>query len=566
MTGSESVSPYGADLPRSGRRPGFDAYPGELRTPGPAVATAIPMLRIRGMSKRFGRALVLDDVEITVGKGEIHGLLGANGSGKSTLIKILAGFHEPEGEPEVVVDGKRVSFPMAVDTPRHYGFSFVHQDLGLITSLTVADNLAIGGATYGPGSSLHRRPRRERAAMAAVLSRYGVSIDPWSRIDELSQVDRALVAIVRAVEEIRTGSGLGVLVLDEPSASLPLASKAQLADLVRQVAAAGHGVIFVSHDLSEVVGLCHCVTVLRDGRVAADQRMEDVVVDDLIALIAGDERQVTGTASTTTKNVAGSARRDASVAHGCPDLEAKASPVFALRNVEGGGLHGLDLAIAPGEIVGAAGLLGAGHDSLPYLAFGALPNVRGTLAVGGASLDVRRFDPVRAVAHGMALVPGNRQQDGIVADLPVAENIALPALHRHVHGLVLLRSAIERAVTPLLDRFAVKPADPGMLAGHLSGGNQQRCVLAKWARDNVRVVLMHEPTQGVDVGARAQIHEIVRRMAAGGVAFLVASSDHDELATLCDRVIVLRHGVQVNELHGPGLTKEEVTSACLQTI
>lgn len=510
------------------------------------------MLEARGLSKRFGSTLVLDDVAMSVAAGEVRALLGANGSGKSTFIKILAGFHVPEGRPELVVGGRRVDFPMAPQTPREAGLSFVHQDLGLIPSLSVADNLVLSGAAYGRTGRYLRRPRSERAVMKGMLARYGVEIDPWARIDDLSRVDRALVAIVRAVEDLRTRTGAGILVLDEPTASLPEASKNRVAALVREVAQTGSAVIFVSHDLEEVIGLCDAVTVLRDGRVQATERAGDLNVSRLVELIVGSSEPPLVHARREDPNRSKKKR-------------GSERSALRLQQVRGGPLDGVDLEVWPGEIVGLTGLVGSGHDSLPYLSYGALHGASGAIECGGKSFELHRFRPVDAVRCGLALVPADRQEDAVVASLSVSDNMLLPVLREHVRLFVLRGRDLERAAKTLLERFDVRPADPKRIMGQLSGGNQQRVVLAKWANSGARVMLMHEPTQGVDVRAREQIHYLMRTMADAGACFVVASSDHEELASLSDRVIVMQKGKVARELSRDGLTKEKLTQTCLQT-
>lgn len=503
-----------------------------------------PIVELLGVSKTFGRAKVLDQVELSIHPGEIHGLLGQNGSGKSTLIKILTGFHQPDPGARLRVRGESVRLPLRTGQFHELGMSFVHQELTLIPSLSVAENLAAEELARSERRTI--RWGRERRRAREAFARYGVELDPRARVAELNGTDRALLAIVRAMEELRTGAGgddgSTLLVLDEPTAFLPRAGVELLFELVRGIARKGSGVLFVSHDLEEVLELTDRATVLFNGRVAGTVTTAKTDEQQLVELIVG---------------------RRLELLEPTPSRGGDGDVALRLSGLSGEMLRDASFEVHKGEIVGVAGLVGAGFEEIPYLAFGAGRGAVGRARIDGHEHDLAAMTPWRAMAAGMALIPADRARDGSVPGLPVAENVTMATLGSHRRLAGLDRRGLVRRARALGERFDVRPNDPRMDYGTLSGGNQQKALLAKWFETDPSVLLLHEPTQGVDVGARRQIYEAITDAAERGTAVLCASSDHEQLALLCDRVLVFARGRLLRELSGEELSKERITAECL---
>lgn len=500
-----------------------------------AQASAPPALAARRISKRFGATRALDGASVTIAPGEIHGLLGANGSGKSTLIKVLAGVHAPDPGGELEIRGRPVTLPLAPAETHALGLAFVHQELALVPELSVTENLRLGELARRRGWFLSRRHEHEHAERA--LARGGLELDPRRPVGELEPPARAMIAVIRAVEDLRGRSG--VLVLDEPSVFLPQPENQRLFHLARGVVAGGGSVLFVSHDLNEVAGVADRVTVLRDGRALAtvDPRSTDRAA--LVELIVG---------------------------RGSEPAEKPALADRIAARVTG--LHGklvrdAALEIRAGEILGLTGLAGSGFGEVPYLLFGATPG-RGRLELGGATLEVERLTPTRAVKAGIALVPADRARDGGIDELSAADNITVAALGRYArrHGLGLDLGRLRADARRLLAAHHVLPPDPDLAFGALSGGNQQKAMLAKWLHTGAALLLLDEPVQGVDVGARREIVALMRRAVADGGAAICASSDHDQLAETCDRVLVFSAGAVAYVLSGADMTGRQIAEAC----
>jgi ribose transport system ATP-binding protein len=494
---------------------------------------------VRGVSKQFGGVRALDTVDLTVLPGEVHGLLGENGSGKSTLIKVLSGFHAPDGGT-LEIHGHPVDLPLAPGEFRGLGLSFVHQDLGLVQTLSVVENLRVGMLARSR-RQLHISWGAERRRAREVLAGYGVSLDPGAIVGELRPVERALLAIVRALEEMREErTAPGLLVLDEPTVFLPRADVDHLFALVREVAAGGGSVLFVSHDLDEVQEITDRATVLRDGRVVGTVVTREVDEGQLVEMIIG--------------------RRLATYAAQHHDLTALPAAI-TVQGLRGASVDNVAMELHSGEVLGITGLAGSGFESVPYLLYGAWPAL-GRLTIDGRTHELGSLAPDTALAAGMALIPADRRSDGAVGSLTITDNVSLPRLPDYFLGARLRRKTMQRTTGRLLDEYDVRPAEPGYDYGSLSGGNQQKVLMAKWLQGEPRFLLLHEPTQGVDVGARQQIFETVRAAAARGACVLVASSDYEQLATICDRVLVFARGHVARELRGDDVTKERITEQC----
>ena len=491
-------------------------------------------LDARQISKRFGGTLALDNACISLRRGEVHALLGENGSGKSTLIKVLAGFHDPEPGAALDVTGRTVSFPLRPGEPRALGLRFVHQDLALIPSLSVLENLRLEELAAGRLSPIHWRAERRRAS--ETFERYGADLDPRAAVGDLRPADQALLAIVRAVEWLPSS---GTLVLDEATAFLPAPEREAVLALIRRITAGGASVLLVSHDLGEAK-LSDRITVLRDGRNIGTVKAEDVRPQALVEMLVGHSVEPAADDRGT----------------GIPR-----SPGVVIRGLSGDAVRELSFELSPGEILGVTGLSGSGFEEVPYLVYGAIPCRSGRLELDEA-LDVAELSPSRALAAGIALVPADRNRDGAIGSLPVAQNLMLPVLGRYTVGTRLDGGRLRRTAARLLADHGVRPPEPQLAFEALSGGNQQKAVLAKWLQTAPKLLLLHEPTRGVDVGARDRIVSRLRDIASRGVCVLNASADYEQLARLCDRVLILSGGRVVDELAGPELTEARIAERC----
>ncbi len=505
-------------------------------------------LEIRHLSKRFGGAVALDDVSLSIRRGEVHGLLGSNGSGKSTLIKVLAGFHTPEPGAEVKLYGEPVSLPIPGPKVRELGLAFVHQHLGLIPSLTVTENLFIGSLATGEDWAINWREAYRRAA--DIFARFGLNIDPRVPVGALSAVQQALLAIVRAYEDIRTatkdhGDRPGVLVLDEPTPFLPRAGVEQLFGLVRQCTEQGASVIFVSHDVDEVREITDRATILRDGHLIDTVVTAETSHEAFVERIIGRNMEVYAGANKTMRQTV--------TAAGISDLTAA-------------GVGPVSFELAEGEILGLTGLIGSGFDNLPALLYGARKGTKGSLAIGGRTLNLATLTPELALSSGIAYLPADRLGEAGVGSLPVGDNVAMPVYETLRGTLGLTSRQINRHAGKLGHEAGVKPNVPALPLAALSGGNAQKALMAKWLQIGPRLLLLDEPTQGVDVGARQQIWDALDRTAEAGAAILVSSTDYEQLAKLCHRVLIFARGHIVAELSGSQLTKDMIAEHCYRSI
>jgi ribose transport system ATP-binding protein len=492
-------------------------------------------VQLTGVSKHFGGAYALDGVDLFLEDGSVHGLLGQNGSGKSTVIKVLSGLHVPDAGA-MQADGRPVPLPMPAGAAHALGFSFVHQDLALVPALTVAENLLMPEIAQRGG--LRRWSDRQlRREAGTRLQKLGLDVDPAVPIGDLPAVDRSMVAIARAVTAGGDASPR-LLVLDEPTVFLPRAEVSRLFELVHAIAAGGGAVLFVSHDLDEVKELTDHYTVLRNGRVVGSGATADVGRDELVEHITGHQ-----------------------VLAAAPQIPAQAVAARETRL----SLRGLvtpsgpvDLDLGAGEVLGVSGLAGSGFEEVPYAMFGAR-STSGRLTMDGVEHDLTRWGVTQAILAGLAFVPGNRAVDGLATTMTAQENLMVPVLRRYWRAWFDRRRAGRDAVT-IFDDLEVRPREVGLPISSFSGGNAQKVLMGKWLQLSPRVLLVHEPTQGVDVGARAQIINTLRRQAAAGAGVAVFSTDAEQLAELCDRVLVL-HRNGVVELQGEDLSKTAILAA-----
>ncbi|HEY1777241.1 MAG TPA: sugar ABC transporter ATP-binding protein [Solirubrobacteraceae bacterium] len=493
-----------------------------------------PLLEIRSLTKAFPGVRALAGVDLTVDAGEIVALLGQNGSGKSTLVKILAGVYDADPGSRIDVDGEPLDRRATASAKRLH---FIHQDLGLVNQMNTLDNLDIARPLGWRGLTPYNSRREARVARERIR-RYGVDFSLRVPIGQLSAAERTIIAIVRALEG--WSQPRNVLVLDEPTAALHGQEVHVLFDAVRQVARSGAGVIFVSHRLDEVLALADRVVVLRDGVEVLSSPCSGVSHSDLARAIAG--REVTEHRSRPTRPSYGTV------------LEVKRLRTATCRRA--------DLVVDAGEIVGVTGLMGSGAESLLGAIYGARPRHAGEVSIRGKRL--RADDPVAALRAGVGFVPADRKRDGAVVRMNVRENITLAELRTLRTPTGQLGRRAERAeALRWIDKVDVRPRDPERNFELMSGGNQQKVVIAKYLRTNPHLLLLDEPTQGVDVGAKQSIYELLSTAADDGAAVVVYSSDTKELAALCHRVLVLCDGVLTAEIGGEELGEERLVRESL---
>ena len=485
-------------------------------------------LEVSGLSKTFGRTRALRAVGLEIAPGELHGLVGQNGCGKSTLVKILTGVYSPDPGGSIAVDGRGLALPVRPAAQRAAGVSVVHQNLGLVDDRTVWENVRLG--RYQAGRFTRRINRKvERAEAGRILEGLGYRLDVDSPVGRLSAQDRAAVAIARAVQDHRPGGGL--VIFDESTRALGCAARGRFFELVRSLTAEGTSVLLISHQLDEVVETTDRVTVLRDGAVV-ESAVETRDVDE---------------AALTTMMLG---RHLAS--HGRAVSHARGEQVASVRGLATDLVADFDLEVRRGEIVGLTGLVGSGFVEAAEAMTGARRAEAGTLTVDGRELplDRRRGCTEEFVRAGVAFVPERRLEEGLAGELSVTENLTLPRV-RGRGGRLRIGAEWQHAETAaMIERLDIRPPNPRAPVGTLSGGNQQKVLLGKWLAGEPKLLVLHEPTQAVDVGARHDIIDAVREAARGGCGVVLASIDPSDLAVLCDRVLVLRDGRVVGELGG----------------
>jgi len=493
-----------------------------------------PRLLVRGLSKTFGRQRVLQEVDLVVQPGELHGLVGQNGSGKSTLVKILTGIHAADPGATLEVDGTALGQRVSVPTMRAVGLSVVHQTLGLIEDASVLENVRAG--RFRGGRWLRRIDwRYEREQVVAVLERLGCTLDLQAPVAALSAEDRATVAIARALQDHQPGRGL--IIFDESTRALTAHSLERFYAQIHAVRHAGAGVLLISHRLEEVLSVTDRISVLRDGVItAAGARTDELTESELVRLMIGRQLTVGRRRSRATSRAEDRNRAEATARVLSANGEVARDVSFDVRS---------------GEVVGLTGLVGSGFEELPYLLSGARHARSGTLILAGERLELdRRASVAPFLAAGVALVPERRDHEGLALEETVLENLTLPRVRLRGNAAWTGRGWQHEELRTMVQRLGIRPDRGDAPAATLSGGNQQKVLLAKWLASGPRLLLLHEPTQGVDVGAHADIAEAIRATAADGCAVILAGTDAQELALLCDRVLVFRDGRIHAELTG----------------
>lgn len=495
---------------------------------------SVPALRIAHVSKTFPGTRALNDVSFDVAPGEIHALLGGNGSGKSTLIKILAGvYHADPGGTITVGDTTIAADHTSPAQARTIGLHFVHQNPAVFSALTVAENMAVGAGFAMHAGVINWRLLYRRTQI--LLDRFDITVSPKAVMSSLRPAERAMVAIARALQD-QEDTHAGVLVLDEPTASLPRAEVNTLMAALTRYAQNGQTILFVSHRLDEVIAGAHRATVLRDGQLAGTAAGTELTEPTLIRLIAG--------------------RQLDEVFPVMPRV-ATDRVALAVRGLAGGPLRDVSLDLGYGEVLGVAGLLGSGRSELLKMIFGAYATKKGTMELDGRPVRFRHVG--EAIDVGVAYVPEDRITEAAFADMSLSENVTAAVVSRYWSKLRLRRRAADQDARSAIGEFGIDAASEQQTMSTLSGGNQQKVILARWLRRKPKILLLDEPTQGVDVNARAQIYALVRAAVAEGCSVLLVSSDFEELARVCDRVIVLAGGQVTAELRAPAIDPARLT-------
>ena len=493
-----------------------------------------PVLELRQLAKSFGGARALRGVDFDLRPGEVHALLGENGAGKSTLIKIVTGAHQPDGGT-IRVGGTEVS-ALTPSSAHKLGIACIYQQPALFPDLTVAENIAL---RLEPGSAFRRVAWPERQSRANdLLRRIGAAISPAAEVRSLSMPEQQLVEIACAL-----GAGARIVIMDEPTASLTQKEQHLLFAVVRDLRKSGVGVIYISHRLEEIFALADRVTVLRDGESVGTSDVSAMNEGGLIRMMVG--REMTQIYP--------------------PGDATKGEVVLALRDVgcTASGVRDVSFEVRAGEVFGLAGLVGAGRTELARILFGITPADSGEIRLNGEAVAIS--SPQDAVARGIGYVPEDRRRHGVVLEMPIEENMTM-AVHRRLFPGTWLRFGAERLLAQgFIQDLAVKCTGPAARGGSLSGGNQQKVSLARWLATKPKLLILDEPTQGVDVGAKSEIHKIVRRLAKDGLAVVLISSDLPEALGMSDRIGVMRGGTLTAVLPGNSDAPTVMAAALGQT-
>lgn len=495
-----------------------------------------PFVELRGIVKRYGPVTAVNAADLALYPGEIVGLVGKNGAGKSSIIKILAGASSPD-EGSILIGGEPVVFANPHAATRR-GLAFVHQELALVPDLSIAENVSLGlGYPRHFGMFVNRRAMF--AVAREVLDRLGVSLDPRARVSTLSVAMQRLVMVARGMAQQAK-----LVVLDEPTASLTDDEIDHLHDVVRSLKDHGVSVVYVSHRVDEILDITDRIVVMRDGSVVEDEPTAAYDKAALVRAISGD------------LEIPSERERSAMRVRGAEILRAEKLSMP-------GTVHEVSFAVHAGEIVGLAGLVGAGRTELVRLLFGAERPSGGRIVVQGKPVSIP--SPTAALRHGIVLLPEDRRSEGNILEFSIGRNVTLPNLpaHRVAKRVPSPSASLERkSATRLIEQLQIAATGPSQQVATLSGGNQQKVVLAKWLLHGADVFIFDEPTVGVDVGAKAEIYGLVEQLAEEGKAIILISSEFGELVEVCDRVVVMREGRVVGELAGDEISEKAILDRC----
>ncbi len=487
-----------------------------------------PLVAMKGIIKSFGENQVLRDVDFDVCAGEVHALLGENGAGKSTLMKILMGVYKADAG-SITLDGVDIAGASVQDHLAH-GIAMIFQELSLMSNLTVAENIMVGREPRGFGFRIAKTRLRREAQ--AIIDQYGFPLRAGQRVRELGFAQRQMVEVLKAVSR-----GARVLIMDEPTSSLSLREEEKLFSIMDELKARGMGLIYISHRMAEIFRLANRLSIVKDGKLIGPLDPASTSIQAVSQMMS------------KTKQAATDAPLTEAVAAPHEQGVARALDVRGLSTARK--LQDVSFSVGRGEIVGVAGLVGSGRSTLAKALFGLLPDAKGELAVAGKPLKLG--DPARSVKAGLAFVPEDRRLEGLVLDHSLTANIALPNLDNLLSGGILpivSRSRIGKLYAKFHERLGIVARRPGQRAGELSGGNQQKIVFAKWLATEPSVLILDEPTNGVDVNAKADMRAVIRAAAQAGVGVLLISSELDELTAAADRILAIVDGRITRELKG----------------
>jgi ABC-type sugar transport system ATPase subunit len=484
------------------------------------------LLRMENIYKSFGPNTILTDVHFTLLPGQVHALLGANGAGKSTLMKIISGVYSLDSGT-IKIHGQQVTIQSPADAKRH-GVSIIHQELSLVPEMTVAENIYLGKEHKALSSHAFYSSKKLEEHAEKLLARYGIPLEPRAKVRNLSIGQQQLVEIMKAVSDESD-----ILIMDEPTATLTTAETEQLFNVIRSLKEKGIGMVYISHRLDEIQEICDYVTILKDGRNAAEGDIQAFSSERIIELMIGKQLD-----------------------HYYPTSHRKpGAPVLVLSHVsQGRNLADVSLQLRESEVLGLFGLLGAGQNELLKVVFGAAKYDAGEILVNGQAVTLD--SPAKAKAQGIALVTENRKEEGLVLEQGTAANIALASLGALSRWGVKNDAKIRSVANHYKQTLNIKLSSIREPIKNLSGGNQQKAILGKWLYTNPKIILLSEPTRGIDIGARSEIYHLLSDLADQGKAVMVASSDDDEILGLCDRILVMYKGRIVAELKREDATEE----------
>jgi ABC-type sugar transport system ATPase subunit len=498
------------------------------------------LLSMKGVSKAFPGVQALTNVDFDLKCGEVHALVGENGAGKSTLMKILTGVYDMDAG-NIFIDG-HAAHMRNVHEARQLGIAIIFQELSQVLQLTVAQNIFLG-----------REPRRafgivdERTIIwetRALLEEYQIRLDPTALVGKLRTAERQLAEIAKAVSV-----GARIMIMDEPTSSLTIDETENLFRIVSRLKARGVGIVYISHRMNEITKLADRITVLRDGKNVGTYGAREVSIGEVVRLMVGRELAIVDDQEP-------------------PSLDAQKpdrAPVLEVKNLtRKRDLHDITFYLRSGEILGLAGLIGSGRSEIARALIGIDPIDSGEICIDGA---VAHFpNPRLALASGMALVPEDRRFQGLVMHHSIEQNVVLSVLTKYSRWGIVDARACRRATLAAIDQLHIQPRDPGRMVNILSGGNQQKVVLAKWLMGRPKILILDEPTVGVDVGAKAEIHQLIRTLAAEGIGILLISSDMPEIITLSHRLLVVNNGRICGEISQSEVTQDKIMSLIMQSI
>jgi len=498
--------------------------------PGPAYDLAVPVLEVRGLTKEYPGTRALDSVSLHVGHGEIHALLGENGAGKSTLIKCVVGAQRPTAG-DILVDGKAVEFSGPYEAVAA-GIAVVHQHSNLIPSLAVEENIWLGEPLPRiAGTLVNWRAVRTRAV--EIMNYVGLDIPPDAYVGELRPDQRAMISIAKAI-----ASKARLIILDEPTTALLPHEVDMLFGQMRRLSREGHAFLYVSHRLTEVFNIADRATVLRDGRNAGTFERAAMDRHAVISAIVGSQK---------------------SLRKGRPAAVTRERVVMTVDGISGSRVDTVGFDLRQGEILGIAGLPGSGADETIDLLFGRTHRSGGTISADGQPIRLRH--PKDAISAGIVLVPKDRLAEAIIHGYSVRENITIPSLAKYVRDPIarfINRGAEDRAAKDVVERMRVRARSIETPIESLSGGNQQKAVLGRWLTTGARIFLLNSPTAAVDVGAKAEIYELIRTLASEGAAVIFSSTEVEEFPALCERVLIFSGGRIAGELTGDSVTEANI--------